>query len=127
MVQQIISPPIKLFTLAKIFICKQRNNKILTWYERRHDTFCANRPLTGVTITFIRCLYRVTGVSIGQGDIIDNRKYIPITPPHLTLCLTLISSNYRCLEHISMVPKVFEPSKIYCNYFRCAKFYIFLC
>ena len=68
MVQQIISPPIKLFTLAKIFICKQRNNKILTCYGRRHDTFFANRPLTGVTITFIRCLYRVTGVSIGQGE-----------------------------------------------------------
>ena len=67
MVKQIIFPPIKLFNLAKIFVCKQRNNKILTWYERRHETFCANRPLTGVTITFIRCLYRVTGVSIGQG------------------------------------------------------------
>ena len=67
MVKQIISPPIKLFTLAEIFICKQRNNKILTWYGRRNDTFCANRPLTGVTISFIRCLYRVTGVSISQG------------------------------------------------------------
>ena len=54
MVKQIISPPIKLFTLAEIFICKQR---ILTWYGRRNDTFCANRPLTGVTISFIRCLY----------------------------------------------------------------------
>ena len=67
MVKQIISPPIKLFTLAEIFICKLRNNKILTWYWRRNDTFCAKRPLTGVTIMFIRCLYRVTGVSIGQG------------------------------------------------------------
>ena len=67
MVKQIISPPIKLFTLAEIFICKQGNNKILTWYGRRNDTFFANRPLTGVTITFIRCLYRVTGVSIGHG------------------------------------------------------------
>ena len=66
-VKQIISPPIKLFTLAEIFICKQRNNKFLTWYGRRKNTFCANRPLTGVNITFIRCLYRVTGVSIGQG------------------------------------------------------------
>ena len=28
MVKQIISPPVKLFTLAEIFICKQRNNKI---------------------------------------------------------------------------------------------------
>ena len=64
MVKQIISPPIKLFNLAEIFICKQRNNKILTWYGRRNDTFCANRPLTGVTITFILCLYRVTGVSM---------------------------------------------------------------
>ena len=56
MVKQIISPPIKLFTLAEIFICKQRNNKILTWYGRRNDTFFANRPLTGVTVRFIRCL-----------------------------------------------------------------------
>ena len=69
MVKQIISPPIKLCNLAEIVICKQRNNKILTWYGRRHDTFCANQPLTGVTITFIRCLYRVTGISIGQGEI----------------------------------------------------------
>ena len=67
MVKQIISPSIKLFTLAEIFICKQRNNKFLTWYGRRNDTFCANRPLTGVTIPFIRCLLRVTGVSIGKG------------------------------------------------------------
>ena len=73
MVKQIISPPIKLLTLAEIFICKQRNNKILTWYWRRNDTFCANRLLTGVTITFIRCLYRVTGVSIGQGDLSQNK------------------------------------------------------
>ena len=67
MVKQIISPPIKLFNLAEIFICKPRNNKILTWYGRRNETFFANRPLTGVTITFILCLYRVTGVWIGQG------------------------------------------------------------
>ena len=44
-----------------------KNNKVLTWYGRRDDIFFANRPLTGVTITFIRCLNRVTGVSIGQG------------------------------------------------------------
>ena len=71
MVKQIIYPPIKLFTLAEIFICKQRNNKFLTWYGRSNDTFFANRPLTGVTITFIRCLYRVTGVSIGQGGKVE--------------------------------------------------------
>ena len=39
MLKQIISPPIKLFTLAEIFICNQRNNKILTWYGCRNDTF----------------------------------------------------------------------------------------
>ena len=39
MVNQIISPSMKLITLAEIFICKQRNNKILTWYGRRNDTF----------------------------------------------------------------------------------------
>ena len=91
MVEQIISPPIKLFTLTEIFLCEQKSNKILTWYGRRHDKFWANRPLTGVTITFIRCLYRVTGVSIGQGVIRHHRnqkknkkKQIILT----TMCLT---------------------------------------
>ena len=42
MVKQIIAPPIRLFTFEEIFICKQRNNKILTWYGRRNDTFFAN-------------------------------------------------------------------------------------
>ena len=76
MEKQIISPPIKLFTSAEIFFCKQRNNKILTWYGRRNDTFCANRPITGVTITFIRCFYRVTGVSIGQGGASIFKNYV---------------------------------------------------
>ena len=75
MVKQIISPPIKFFTLAEIFICKQRYKKILTWYRRRNDTFCANQPITGVTITFIRCLYRVTGVSIGQGATKNKKQH----------------------------------------------------
>ena len=35
-------------------------------------------------------------------------------PPDLTLWLTLISSNYPCLKHIFVVPKVFEPLKFYC-------------
>ena len=35
-------------------------------------------------------------------------------PPDLALCLTLISSKYPCLEHIFMVPKVFEPLKFHC-------------
>ena len=38
-------------------------------------------------------------------------------PPDLALGLTLISSNYPCLELIFMVPKVFEPLKFYCNWF----------
>ena len=88
--KQIISPPIKLFTLAEIFICKERNNKILTWYGRRNDTFWANRPLTGVTITFIRCLYRVTGVSIGQGAWSDDEIYWHV----MTSCC--ISAKYLC-------------------------------
>ena len=37
-------------------------------------------------------------------------------PPDLSLWLTLISSNYLCLEHIfMMVPKVFEPLKFDCS------------
>ena len=35
-------------------------------------------------------------------------------PPDLALWLTLISSNYPCLELIFMVPKVFEPLKFDC-------------
>ena len=39
--------------------------------------------------------------------------------PHYASCtgaiLTLISSNYHCLEHLFMVPKVFEPFKFGCN------------
>ena len=30
---------------------------------------------------------------------------------------TLISSNYPCLEHIFMVPNVFESFKFYCLFF----------
>ena len=43
-----------------------------------------------------------------------NRKDIPIIPPDLALLSTLIGSNYPCLELIFMVPKVFEPLKLYC-------------
>ena len=43
-------------------------------------------------------------------------KIIPIMPRDLALLLTLISSNYPCLEHIFMVPKVFEPLTFDCIY-----------
>ena len=48
-----------------------------------------------------------------------NRKDIPIMAPNLALCLTLtlISSKYSYFEHISIVPKVFEPLKFDCIYF----------
>ena len=36
-------------------------------------------------------------------------------PPGLAQRVTLISSNYPFLEHIFMVPKVFEPLKFYCS------------
>ena len=51
----------------------------------------------------------------------ENRKDIIIFPPNLALKLTLISSNYPCLEHIFMVPKVFEPMRFYCNILSAAK------
>ena len=35
-------------------------------------------------------------------------------PPDLALWLTLISSKFPCLEHIFMVPTLFEPLKFYC-------------
>ena len=44
----------------------------------------------------------------------ENREDIPNLPPDLALLLTHISSNYPCLEHIFMVPKVFEPLEFYC-------------
>ena len=44
----------------------------------------------------------------------EKRRDTLIMPPDLVLWLTLISSNYPCLEHIFMVPKVFEPLKFYC-------------
>ena len=60
MVKQIISLPIKLFTLAEIFICKQRNNKIFTWYGRRNDSFffresTVNRCYNYVYPVFVPC------------------------------------------------------------------------
>ena len=45
--------------------------------------FFANRPLTGVTITFIRCLNRVTGVSIGQGEYAT--QFMPFRPLIFTI------------------------------------------
>ena len=43
----------------------------------------------------------------------ENQKDKLVMPPDFALWLTLISSNYLCLKHIFMVPKVFEPLKIY--------------
>ena len=39
-------------------------------------------------------------------------------PPDLEQSVTLISSNYPCLEHIFMVPTAFEPLKFYCMFLR---------
>ena len=97
MLKQIISSPIKLFNFAEIFIYKQGSNKILTWYGRRHDTFWANRPLTGVTITFYRCLYCVTGVSIGQGVIVQN-MYSFIQQFSSVLLVKLFRNKHCCFK-----------------------------
>ena len=59
--------PNSLFISAEKIIGKQTNDTFLTWHGRRHDILCANRSLTGVTITFSRSLVHVTGVVIGQG------------------------------------------------------------
>ena len=72
MVKQVYLSPTSLFISAETFIGKQRNDTFLTWYGRRHDILCANRPLTGVTITFSRSFVRVTGVSIGQDETVLN-------------------------------------------------------
>ena len=39
-------------------------------------------------------------------------------PPDPALWLTLINSNYPCLEQIFMVPEVLEPLKFYCIPFQ---------
>ena len=50
-----------------------------------------------------------------------NREGIPMMPSELALWLTLISSNYPCLQHIFMIPKVLEPLKFYpaCTLNKC--------
>ena len=44
----------------------------------------------------------------------EKSKYTLIMPPDLALWLTFVSSNYPSLEHIFVVPKVFEPLKFLC-------------
>ena len=48
---------------------------------------------------------------------LKNIEKTPVMLPELALRLTLISSNYPCLEGIFMVPKVFEPLKFYFIWF----------
>ena len=50
-------------------------------------------------------------------DIKEIREDIPVMPPDLALYLTLIRSNFPCLEHTFVVPKVFEPLIFYCRSF----------
>ena len=48
----------------------------------------------------------------------ENQKDIPIMSPdqaEQALRLTLISSNYPCLEHLFVVAKEFEPLKFGCT------------
>ena len=49
-------------------------------------------------------------------------KTIRIMSLVLALSLTLIGSNYPCLEHIIMVPNVFEPLKFGCITSVCMNF-----
>ena len=41
----------------------------------------------------------------------ENRKDIPILPHDLALSLRVISSNYPCLKHVLVVPKMFASLK----------------
>ena len=46
----------------------------------------------------------------------ENRKYIPIISPDLTLRVTLISPNYPVSNIISWFQlQVFEPLRLYCS------------
>ena len=49
----------------------------------------------------------------------ETREYIPTMPPDLALRITLISSNFPCLELLFVVPKVFklESSAVIFNLF----------
>ena len=43
----------------------------------------------------------------------ETKRDIPIMPSILALWLTIISSKNPCLEHLFMIPKMFEPLKFY--------------
>ena len=45
-------------------------------------------------------IWRVSNENTQYTYVLKKRKYIPIMPPALALRLTLIGSNYLCLEHI---------------------------
>ena len=57
----------------------------------------------------------VSLVTLAIPIMLKNRKDTPLMPPDLALRLTLISSNCPYLEHIFMVPMVFELLKFACT------------
>ena len=113
----------------------------LTWHydllSLAHTT-----PVLNIFSWFLCCVYLLESPQWGHSNentqqylhVKENRKNIPILPPDLALWFTLISSNYPCLEHIFMIPKVFEPLKFYCtltphcstSFWRRNKFCVFL-
>ena len=69
------------------------------------------------TLKMVCCVYSLESPRWGDSnENKENRKETPIMPLDLELWLALIRSNYPCLEYIFMVPKVFEPLKLYCIY-----------
>ena len=71
-------------------------------------------------LTMVGCVYSLESPRRGDSNentlhtfLLKNIEIIPIMPPDLALWLTLISSNYPCLEQICIVPEVFEPLKLY--------------
>ena len=75
-----------------------------------------------IILKMVYCVYPLESPRWGDSNentktylhVEENGKDIAVIPAHLALWLTLISSNYPCLEHIFMGPKLFEPLKFYC-------------
>ena len=75
-------------------------------------------------LKMVYCVFSLESPPWGNSN--ENKQYtfilkkiekIPNLPPDLVLWLTLTSSNYPCLEHVYLVPKVFEPLKFYCIFY----------
>ena len=76
-----------------------------------------------VILKMVYCVYSLKSPRWGDSNekkqytfmLKENRKDTFIFPHDLALWLALSSSNYPCLEHVLIVPKLFEPLKFHCT------------